>query len=63
MSERKVQSMYGSGKTARFMLETQLRLGAHIHTNRSDGSQFCEGGDPECSLFGIQLMEALEVWK
>ncbi len=47
----------------RFMRDGKLAMGMHVHTARPDGNEYCEGGQADCPLFGIQLIEALEAWK
>lgn len=52
----------GKRSAARFWLDQKLLNGEHAHRMSVDSSEYCEGGDPECPLFGIQLREAMESW-
>ena len=53
-----------SGKTlvAMAVRDAALRRGEHVHRVAADNNTYCEGGDSECPLFGIQLREAIEAW-
>lgn len=47
----------------RVMNDGLLREGQHVHTrNFTNTDEMCQGGDPECSLWQIQLDEAMEAW-
>lgn len=53
----------GRREAGKRILEHQLRQGEHVHRVAADGNTYCEGGDPECPLFGIQLREAMQAWQ
>lgn len=55
--------MVGKRSAAKFLMEQKIRNGEHVHRVSADGNTYCEGGDPECPLFGIQLREAMEAWQ
>lgn len=55
--------MVGKQSAARFLMEQKVLNGEHVHRVSTDGNTYCEGGDPECPLFGIQLREAMTAWQ
>lgn len=46
----------------RVVTDRLLREGKHIHTANYSHGETCQGGDPECPLWQMQLREALEAW-
>lgn len=48
---------------AKFLMEYKLRHGEHVHRVSENGDTYCEGGDSDCPLFGIQLREAMQSWQ
>lgn len=46
----------------RVATDAELRDGKHIHTMNFTYDETCQGGDPECRLWQIQLEEAMEAW-
>lgn len=47
----------------RVIRDEQLRDGKHIHTASHSQGETCQGGDPECPLWGSQLEEAVQAWQ
>lgn len=66
MSGERVGFHFGRGSGKRIIEEAVLRDhlmdGGHIHRVKANNDTVCEGGDPDCPLWGIQLIEALETW-
>lgn len=46
----------------RVLRDEALREGKHIHTDNARDGEMCQGGDPQCPLWGMQLEEAMEAW-
>jgi hypothetical protein len=46
----------------RVVTDMELKDGKHIHTDSYRDGEICQGGDPECPLWNMQLDEAMEVW-
>lgn len=42
--------------------DVELVRGQHIHTSNHANGEVCEGNDPECPLWLLQLSEAMEAW-
>jgi len=53
---------YGKAIIQRVIRDAQLREGKHVHTVNARDGEMCQGGDPECYLWQLQLDEALEAW-
>lgn len=53
---------HGKAIIQRVLRDGALREGKHVHTASYSYGETCHGGDPECSLWGEQLKEALEAW-
>ncbi|MER5252921.1 hypothetical protein [Streptomyces sp. NPDC002855] len=52
----------GGGILTKARIDVALKHGHHVHSHNQYGDVLCEGGNPECSMFGAQLREAQEVW-
>lgn len=62
MSEWTFPRRAGKAIVEKVILEAALRRGEHVHRVSRSGGTTCEGGDSECPLYGIQLVEAMEAW-
>ncbi|MFD4474623.1 hypothetical protein ACFWPU_00700 [Streptomyces sp. NPDC058471] len=52
----------GTGMLTTARIEVALKNGHHVHAHSAYGDVKCEGGDPECPIFEMQLSEAMTVW-
>jgi hypothetical protein len=46
----------------RVVRDAELLGGGHVHTVSHSYDEMCQGGDPECPLWYVQLIEAVETW-
>lgn len=53
---------HGKAVIQRVLQEQALREGKHVHTVNARDGEMCQGNDSECSLFSMQLEEAMEAW-